>query len=101
MEQARARGEGMVIPAGVLAQVWRDGTRQTRLARLLRSASVTVEDLTTARARAAGELCGRRGTNDVIDASVALAARQRGGVVVSGDPEDLLRLDPTLVVVSV
>ncbi len=101
MEQARARGEGMFIPAGVLAQVWRDGTRQARLARLLRSASVSVEDLTAGRARAVGELCVRRGTADVIDASVALAARQHGGVVVSGDPEDLLRLDPTLDIVKV
>src|SRR5262249_11720445 len=45
-------------------------------------------------AREAGQLCGIRGTADVIDASVVLAARARGHRIVTSDPEDLERLDP-------
>ena len=84
----------VVIPAGVVGQVWRDGRRQVRLARLLGTEGVTVEDLDDRRARAAGQLCGVRGTTDVIDASVVLGARARGDHIVTSDPEDLTRLDP-------
>jgi hypothetical protein len=91
----------MVIPAGVLGQVWRDGARQARLAALVGARNTRVEDLTAALARAAGELCGLRGTQDVIDASVVLAARRAGGVVVTSDPQDIRRLDATLSIVAV
>ena len=39
-------------------------------------------------------LCGRSGTADVVDASVALLARRLRAVVVTSDPDDLRRLDP-------
>jgi hypothetical protein len=94
---AAARGLGIAIPAGVLAQVWRDGRRQVLLARLVRSAGTRVHDLTEDVAKAAGELCGRAGTSDVIDATVVICVRnQRNGVVVSGDSSDLRRLDSRL-----
>jgi hypothetical protein len=82
----------LVVPAGVVGQVWRDGRRQARLARLL--AADEVEALDDRRAREAGQLCGARGTADVIDASVVLGARARGHQIVTSDPEDLARLDP-------
>ncbi|PWJ54602.1 hypothetical protein SAMN06264364_10645 [Quadrisphaera granulorum] len=82
----------VVVPAGALAQVWRDGARQARLGRLLRSIAVVVDPLDGQTARAAGVLCGRAGTSDVVDASVALAAARRGCAVVTTDPEDLSRL---------
>ncbi|MBI2373085.1 MAG: PIN domain-containing protein [Deltaproteobacteria bacterium] len=85
----------LVVPAGVVAQVWRDGRRQSRLARLLATA-VQIEELNDERARAAGQLCGATRTTDVIDASVALCARARGGKVMTSDAADLRRLDPTL-----
>jgi hypothetical protein len=44
-------------------------------------------------------LCGKTGAADVIDASVVLCARERGHRVVSGDPDDLLAIDPALPVV--
>lgn len=95
---ARAREQGLVfsIPAGVIGQVWRDGSRQARLARFLRSESVEVEALDDQRAREAGQLCGVRHTSDVIDASVVLCARRRGHGVVTSDPADMRRLDPKL-----
>jgi len=50
-------------------------------------------------ARAAGELCGRTGTADVIDASVLLCALARGDRIVTSDPGDLRRLDPAVPVI--
>lgn len=47
-------------------------------------------------ARAAGQLCGATRTHDVIDAAVVLCARARGHAVLTSDPDDLRRLDPSL-----
>lgn len=44
----------VVMPAGVVGQVWRDGSRQARLARFLGSPVSIVEPLDDLRARAAG-----------------------------------------------
>ena len=86
----------VAVPAGVVGQVWRGGPRQVRLAQLLRSPGVTIEPLDDHRARAAGQLCGVTGTSDVIDASVVLCARARSQVVMTSDPDDIHRLDPSL-----
>ena len=82
--------------AGVVGQVWRDGRRQARLARLLGSQLIEIEPLDDRRARAAGQLCGVAGTRDVVDASVVLCARARGHGVVTSDLDDLHKLDPSL-----
>ena len=86
----------LVTVAGVVAQVWRDGRRQARLARLLGSQLIEIESLDDRRARAAGQLCGVAGTSDIVDASVVLCARARGHAVVTSDLDDLHRLDPSL-----
>ena len=85
-----------LIPANVLAQAWRDGPRQARLALFLKAPEVEVLALTEAHARAAGVLCGLARTKDVVDASVVIAARTHQCAVVTGDPDDLLTLDPNL-----
>ena len=91
----------LAAPAGAVGQVWRDGRRQARLSRLLGSDSVEVESLDDQRAREAGQLCGARGTADVIDASVVLCARTRGHRIVTSDPEDMRVLDPAAEVIAV
>jgi hypothetical protein len=96
VRRALTVGKQLAVPAGVIGQVWRDGTRQARLARLLASPAIEIEVLDSRRARAAGQLCGARGSSDVIDASVALCARARGHAVVTSHPGDLARLDPSL-----
>lgn len=96
IKKAATQGEQIHIPAGVIAQVWRNGTRQARLATLLRSRSVKVTPLDLGEARAAGVLCGRSGTADIVDASVVLLARRHRAPVVTSDPDDLARIDPTL-----
>jgi hypothetical protein len=93
--RALHHGYTLVVPAGVVGQVWRDGRKQARLARLLGSNEVTVEALDDQAARAAGQLCGVRGTADVIDASVVLCARRHRHRIATSDPDDLSALDPS------
>ncbi len=76
--------------AVVVAQVWRDPRgRQVRLVRLLRAVDVRAVD--DRMGRAAGELLGRSGTHDPIDATVVLVA-DRGDRIVTSDPGDIGRL---------
>lgn len=100
VEAARLGGASIVIPAGVVGQVWRGGARQHRLAKLMSAKQVTVEPLTEVVARAAGVLCGAAGTSDVVDASVVVAARRHRGAVLSSDRADLEALDPGLPIVD-
>ncbi|MBK5306741.1 MAG: PIN domain-containing protein [Frankiaceae bacterium] len=99
--RARIRGTAAAVPAAVVAQVWRDGRRQSRLAQFLGSRHCEVVPLDAAAARIAGHLCAISGTSDVVDASVVVVARQRGHRVVTSDPDDLRRLDPRLELVIV
>ncbi len=79
----------LVTVAPVVGQVWRDGARQARLARTLPMIDVWPVDLATG--QAAGELLAATGSADVVDATVALAARP-GDQVVTSDAGDLARL---------
>jgi rRNA-processing protein FCF1 len=86
----------VVIPAGVLGQAWRGAPRQAPLRALVKMPTTCVPSLDQVLAEAAGVLCGRAGSSDVIDASVVLVARRERAVVVSSDVQDLQRLDPGL-----
>lgn len=99
--RAERHGERLAVPAGVLAQVWRDGRSQAKLARLVGSRLVELVALDPHSARLAGQLCGLTGTSDVIDASVVVVARARGKRVVTSDAADLRRLDPTLTLIEI
>lgn len=93
---AAAESQQIVVPAGVVGQVWRSGHRQARIARVIRARDTVVDVLDLSNAEAAGVLCGLAGTNDVVDASVVLSARKRDALVLTSDPEDMHRLDPAL-----
>lgn len=99
IRQALVEGRSFRVPAGVVGQAWRDGRRQVVLSRFLRGTEVSVVPLEERLSRVAGELCGATGTADVIDASVVLVAREHRDVIVTGDPSDLRRLDPSAVMV--
>lgn len=101
LKRALDQRQVLAVPAGVVAQVWRDGARQARLSRLLASDLVEVIALDDREARTVGQLCGAAGATDIVDASVVLCARQRDHIVLTSDPEDLLRIDPDLEVFSV
>jgi hypothetical protein len=81
VEEAVAGRAELAIPAGVVAQAWRGGAGQVRIARLLR-ASVT------------------SGVSDVIDVSVALCARDRGHPVITSDPGEIHAVEPSLRLLS-
>ena len=89
------------VPSGVVGQAWRDGRVQVTLARFLRIGEVEITPLDEHFARACGELCGATGTADVIDASVVILARQHGDRIVTSDPHDLRRLDPTCPIIPI
>lgn len=78
-----------LVPAPVLAQVWRGGP-QAGLSQVLRGCEVVA--LTQALARRAGELLASSGGRDVVDAAVVAVAESRGGAVVTSDAEDIERL---------
>lgn len=73
LDEARLNGT-IQVPAGVIAQAWRDDNRQARLARALKFCDEVPMDGQVA--RKAGALCGQAKTSDVIDATVAVAAAQ-------------------------
>jgi hypothetical protein len=89
IEATRRRKDRIVTSSGCVAQAWRDGTRQTLLARLL--AGTAEHGLAPDGSRRVGELCAAAKTADVIDAHVALLARN-GDTVVTSDAADLRRL---------
>jgi hypothetical protein len=89
-------GVRLIIPAGALGQVWRDTARQAPLHALVKGPTTVVPPLDQVLAEAAGVLCGRAGTSDVVDASVVLVARRERALVVTSDVDDLRRLDPRL-----
>lgn len=84
-------GERMATTEPVLAQVWRDGARQARLARALQE----VEIRPFTEGRRVGLLLGASGTRDVVDAHLVLVAVQTGEAILTGDPDDLGRLAAT------
>lgn len=86
----------IAVPAGVLAQAWRGGPRQARIARLLADPAVRVAVLDDPTARAVGLLVARSGHSDVVDVSVVLCAAEHGDVVVTSDPDDLAVVSPDL-----
>ncbi len=84
------------IPAGVLAQAYRDPRRQVRLTRLLKAPNTRIVQLDAELGLAAGIILGLRGCSDAIDASVVICARLHKQGVVTSDPDDLRRLAPDL-----
>lgn len=76
-----------LVPAGVLAQVWVGGPRQTLLVRALRGCEI--EALDEDRARAIAKLRVASGLQDVIDVSVVEAALRKRYTIVTSDPKDI------------
>lgn len=69
----------------VVAQVWRDGSRQARLASFLRTVSVhPFDDGPTV-----GRILGLSGSADVVDAHLVVVALRHNNDILAGDPDDL------------
>lgn len=86
IELGRRAGASLVTAAPVVAQAWRDGSRQARLARHL--SMIDIRDTRLAEAKAAGELLAAGGMSDAVDALVALLALP-GDQILTSDGKDL------------
>lgn len=87
---AALRGAELTVPAVVIAEVWRGGSRSARVARLLRAC--VIEALSERIARKAGEAVAVTRGAGVIDALVMASAAQRLDLVLTSDAGDLRRL---------
>jgi predicted nucleic acid-binding protein len=99
----RALRDGLavhVVPE-VLAQVWRGGARQARLAAFLSSEDLVVPSYDAETARAVGQLAGLSGHPDVVDVHVVLHAMVHDLTVLTSDPDDLLAVHPSVRLVVV
>ena len=79
-----------MVPAAVLAQAWRGGARQARVARLLQMCDV--EPLSEALAKDVGVLAGKARHADVVDVAVVEGAIRRGDAVVTSDGGDVRKI---------
>jgi hypothetical protein len=81
------QGEGVPLhtSAGAVAQVWRNGSRQANLARVLPGLDIATLD--EAAAKKAGELLGASRTSDLVDAHIAMLVQPEGKVLTSDEPD--------------
>jgi len=89
LELGRRAGAELVTSSPVVAQAWRDGARQARLAKGL--SMIDVRPVDDFDAKRAGELLAVARTSDVVDALVALLA-QPADQLLTSDPEDMIHL---------
>lgn len=94
LEASRRSSVSITVTAPVIAQAWREGRRQARLAAFLKQPTIEVIAFSHIDARAVGELAAISRHADVVDLHLALLARRRGQVIVTSDPEDIRRIDP-------
>ena len=80
------QGTPVRTSAAVVGQVWRDGSRQANLARVL--SGVGIEPLSRTDGARIGELLARAGSADVVDAHVALLTSP-GDLVLTSDAGDI------------
>ena len=89
IKRATERGDDLHTTHPVLAQVWRDPTRQANLARALRSFDIHPLD----ESRSVGRRLAATGTSDVVDAHLAVVAQSLGTFILTGDRDDMALLD--------
>ncbi len=80
----------MHTTAPVVAQVWRDGSQQARLAKFLDT--IEVHNFTLADAHVVGGLLRRSHTSDVVDAHLVALALRLPDSIITADTPDLMVL---------
>ena len=80
-----------LVPAPVVAEAWRGGSRQASLARML--AGCQIEEMTADQARRVGELAGRADHEDIVDVAVVEgAARREDGVILTSNESHIHKI---------
>jgi predicted nucleic acid-binding protein len=88
MEKRGRGGRTLIVTTPVLAQVWRGGPRQAVLSRFLKGCVIQAPSEKVA--KRAGELLGRTGASDAVDALVvATAIEQQAAMILTSDPVDI------------
>jgi predicted nucleic acid-binding protein len=90
LDRAAREGVDIAVAAPTIAEVWRDGARQARLARLLNVCRII--DCDRQLARSGGEIMARASSHETLDAIVVAAAVIVGGAVLTEDLSDLTPL---------
>ena len=101
LARARQIGAPVTVSASALARAIRKPEHQARLSRLVRQPTTQVANLDRVDATSVGRLLAASGTSDIADAHVVICARRAGQPVVTSDPGDLSRLDPSLTLITV
>ena len=78
------------VPAPVVAEAWRGGSRQANLARFL--ALCLIEDMEEDQAKAVGVLAGKTAHDDVVDVTVAEGAIRRRDAIVTSNPTHMRKI---------
>lgn len=94
---SRFKSEPFYTNENVLAQVWRDPSKQVNLSKFIKYAGIIVEPVSDG--KSIGRLLKKAGLTDVVDASVALMGLSRNDVVLTSDPEDLHKFGVTLIAI--
>jgi hypothetical protein len=92
IQDALRAGKPVRTSPNVVAQVWRNGAKQARLAKILRG--IAIEPVTRDDGYRAGELLGATRTKDVVDATVVLLA-ESGDRLYTSDMGDMQLLTET------
>jgi predicted nucleic acid-binding protein len=95
LARAAEVGARVTVPSTALAQAMRSPSRQARLSRLVRQPTTTLAPLDGPDATSVGILLAASRTADIVDAHVVICARRNGEPIVTSDPDDLRRLDPS------
>lgn len=85
--------EPLHTTAAVAAQVWRDGSRQARLARALQA--MTVHPFLAEDVSPVGDALRTSGTSDVVDAHLFVVAQRLAHSIVTADVSDFMALCDT------
>jgi rRNA-processing protein FCF1 len=98
LKRALDEEKWLIVPASVVAEVWRGGAgRRALLSRFLidgvEHGDLTIDDLDFEAALEVGLLLARANVS-VADAAVVRAAVQRNALVLTSDPKDIGRLLP-------
>lgn len=95
LARAAEIGARVTVPATALAQAIRQPARQVRLAKLVRQPTTEIAPLNGPDATSVGVLLAASHTTDIADAHVVICARRARQAIVTSDPADIRRLDPT------
>lgn len=87
LDRAAREGVDIAVAAPTIAEVWRNGSHQARLARLLNVCRIV--DCDRHLARSGGEIMARVNSSETLDAIVVAAAATVGGAVLTDDLSDL------------